>query len=77
MKIYLDNAIEINGIKIHHTKEGLVHQIAHYEKMLTMNPVNWVIGKARKDEDTEYMKRLITNWKQHLELYRIQEEDKK
>lgn len=68
MIIYLEHPIVINGIRIAHTKEGLVHLISHYTHMLKMNPVhNGTV--ARKPNDEEHMKKLVENWKLHLELY--------
>jgi hypothetical protein len=76
LKIYLDEPIEIHGIKITHTQEGLEFLIQHYKHMLTMNPVNKVTGPARSKQDSEHMLKLIENWTIHLELYKKKEAEK-
>jgi hypothetical protein len=76
-QIYLAIPVELFGVKVTHTREGLEYLIEHYTKMLTMNPVNVSVGKARSQKDEDYMKSLITNWTWHLELYKKEEAQQK
>lgn len=61
--IYLTDPIEINGIKIGHTQDGLEYLIDHYKILLT---------HKQSQENKQYMELLITNWEQHLQLYKKQ-----
>jgi hypothetical protein len=65
LRIYLETPIEIHGIRIGHTKEGLEFLIEHWTNM----PKKEKLSTA----DLQHLDRMITNFKQHLELYKSQE----
>ncbi|HTJ52602.1 MAG TPA: hypothetical protein VL443_24270 [Cyclobacteriaceae bacterium] len=63
--IYLEEPILIAGIKILHSREGLVYLIDHYKCLLKQDV-------KRLPEITQHMELLIKNWEIHLELYKKQ-----
>ena len=64
MKIYLDEAIEIKGIRVGHTKEGLTYLIEHYEHILKIST-----PQQLGDKERQHIAWMLTNYKQHIELY--------
>jgi hypothetical protein len=68
-KIYRAEPITIKGIRIGHTKEGLQFMIDHQTKILTEHKAKLSIN------DQDHIAKQIINYRQHLELYRIQEEE--
>ncbi len=71
MKIYLEEPITIDGIKVHHTEEGINHLLEHYELMLE-------IANVRKykidDKGRNHISWLIDNFKIHKQLYENQKQ---
>lgn len=64
MKIYLDEPIEIRGIKIGLTLEGLKYRVQQYQKILTT-----ARGDQLTDKERAHLKFLINNYNQHILLY--------
>lgn len=67
MKIYLENPIEINGIKIGHTLEGLKYLINHYT-----HTMNIATREQLNDTDRAHCAKMIENFKIHVQLYENQ-----
>lgn len=61
-KVYLDDPIMIDGVRIMHTKDGIIYLIDHYKKLLAQNV-------KREQKDIQHMEVLISNWEKQLELY--------
>lgn len=64
-KVYLSEPIEINGIKVQHTRAGLVYMIDHYTTILAQP----LTDQQLKDEHRQYIAKLIDNYTIHLQLY--------
>ncbi len=63
-KIYLEEMIEIKGIKVGHTKDGLKYMIDHNEQILKV-----ATAKQLGDKERQHIALMVANYKQHLELY--------
>lgn len=66
-KIYLDEPIELYGIKVGHTHKGLIHLIDHYTKVLTTTTEKTIDNPTRN-----HFKIMIERLNIHLQLYEKQ-----
>lgn len=68
MKIYLDAPIELYGIRIGHTYNGLKYLIEHYTHTLALAVAQRKISEA----DKQHCEKMIDNFKLHVALYEKQ-----
>lgn len=68
MKVYLEKPIELYGIRVGHTYEGLKYLIEHYTHTLE----HAVMQKKISDPDRQHCEKMIANFKQHVLLYEKQ-----
>ena len=64
LKIYLDNPIEIEGVKIGLTVQGLHYMRDHYEGILT-RALNEQLG----DNERKHLRKIIDDYTFHIALY--------
>jgi len=64
-RVYLQEPIELAGIIVQHTYEGLLYMIDHYTQVLAM-PLS---EQQLKYEHRQYIQKLIDNYNIHLQLY--------
>ncbi len=63
--VYLTEPIELGGVKIHHSYDGLAYLIDHYQHILSF-PVN---EQKIKSEHRQHIENLIKNYTFHRQLY--------
>lgn len=66
-KIYLDEPVELYGIRVGHTYQGLKYLVHHYTHVMQH------ATKAQlNDADRQHCQKMITNMQLHLQLYEKQ-----
>ena len=65
MKTYLDTPIELFGIKVGHTYNGLKQLVAHYTHTLPLA----VAQNKISEPDRQHCEKMIENFKVHIQLY--------
>lgn len=63
--VYLTEPIELSGVKIHHSYDGLAYLIDHYQHILSF-PVN---EQKIKGEHRQHIETLIKTYNFHRQLY--------
>jgi hypothetical protein len=65
MKTYLDTPIELFGIKVGHTYDGLKELITHYTHVLQIA----VAQNKISETDRQHCEKMIKNFRVHIQLY--------
>lgn len=63
-KIYLTQPIKVLGIEVKHTEEGLRYLVDHFSHCLAIST-----AKQISKPDREHAQKIITQYKQHIDLY--------